>query len=112
MQSASTSPGPLSSAVDGGIRTVLRHDRPASLVVFLVAVPLSLGIAVASSATSSRTAAATSSRASGSRAGNAAISQALRAGLSTTGPVPGTMSSPTPAACSGTMMSLSRIGCR
>jgi carbonic anhydrase len=30
--------------------TVLRHDLPASLVVFLVAVPLSLGIAVASGA--------------------------------------------------------------
>ena len=28
----------------------LRHDLPASLVVFLVAVPLSLGIAVASGA--------------------------------------------------------------
>lgn len=31
-------------------RSVLRHDFPASLVVFLVAVPLSLGIAVASGA--------------------------------------------------------------
>lgn len=31
-------------------RTVLRHDVPASLVVFLVAVPLSLGIALASGA--------------------------------------------------------------
>ncbi|WP_067186190.1 SulP family inorganic anion transporter [Microtetraspora niveoalba] len=31
-------------------RSVLRHDVPASLVVFLVAVPLSLGIAVASGA--------------------------------------------------------------
>jgi carbonic anhydrase len=30
--------------------TVLRHDLPASLVVFLVAIPLSLGIAVASGA--------------------------------------------------------------
>ena len=29
------------------IRAVVRHDLPASLVVFLVAVPLSLGIAVA-----------------------------------------------------------------
>ncbi|MER5325241.1 bifunctional SulP family inorganic anion transporter/carbonic anhydrase [Streptosporangium roseum] len=33
-----------------GIRSVLRYDLPASLVVFLVAVPLSLGIAVASGA--------------------------------------------------------------
>jgi carbonic anhydrase len=28
-------------------KAILRHDVPASLVVFLVAVPLSLGIAVA-----------------------------------------------------------------
>ncbi|MFF3441424.1 SulP family inorganic anion transporter [Streptosporangium sp. NPDC002721] len=34
----------------GGLGSVLRHDLPASLVVFLVAVPLSLGIAVASGA--------------------------------------------------------------
>lgn len=33
-----------------GLLSVLRHDLPASLVVFLVAVPLSLGIAVASGA--------------------------------------------------------------
>lgn len=32
------------------IRTILRYDLPASLVVFLVALPLSLGIAVASDA--------------------------------------------------------------
>ncbi|GII97571.1 SulP family inorganic anion transporter [Sinosporangium siamense] len=32
------------------LRSVLRHDLPASLVVFLVAIPLSLGIAVASGA--------------------------------------------------------------
>ncbi|MEV0762647.1 bifunctional SulP family inorganic anion transporter/carbonic anhydrase [Nocardia sp. NPDC050435] len=32
------------------LRSVLRHDLPASLVVFLVALPLSLGIAVASGA--------------------------------------------------------------
>ncbi|GGK72996.1 carbonic anhydrase [Sphaerisporangium melleum] len=32
------------------VRSVLRHDLPASLVVFLVAVPLSLGIAVTSGA--------------------------------------------------------------
>ena len=50
MQSASTSPGPLSCAVHDGVRTVLRHDLPASLVVFLFAVPLSLGIAVVSGA--------------------------------------------------------------
>lgn len=34
----------------GGLPAVLRYDLPASLVVFLVAVPLSLGIAVASGA--------------------------------------------------------------
>jgi carbonic anhydrase len=33
-----------------GLRSVLRHDLPASLVVFLVALPLSLGIALASDA--------------------------------------------------------------
>ena len=30
-----------------GVRSVLRYDLPASLVVFLVALPLSLGIAIA-----------------------------------------------------------------
>jgi carbonic anhydrase len=34
----------------GGLRAVLRYDLPASFVVFLVAVPLSLGIAAASGA--------------------------------------------------------------
>ncbi|MER5426162.1 SulP family inorganic anion transporter [Streptosporangium roseum] len=38
------------SLAKSGIRSVLRYDLPASLVVFLVAVPLSLGIAVASGA--------------------------------------------------------------
>jgi len=38
------------SAGAGLARTVLRYDLPASLVVFLVALPLSLGIAVASGA--------------------------------------------------------------
>ncbi|MFN8033067.1 MAG: bifunctional SulP family inorganic anion transporter/carbonic anhydrase [Mycobacterium sp.] len=33
-----------------GLRSVLRYDLPASLVVFLVALPLSLGIAIASNA--------------------------------------------------------------
>ena len=32
------------------LRSILRHDLPASLVVFLVALPLSLGIAIASNA--------------------------------------------------------------
>jgi carbonic anhydrase len=32
------------------LRWVMRHDLPASLVVFLVALPLSLGIAIASNA--------------------------------------------------------------
>ena len=36
--------------VDGSILRNLRHDLPASLVVFLVALPLSLGIAIASGA--------------------------------------------------------------
>ncbi|MET8425715.1 bifunctional SulP family inorganic anion transporter/carbonic anhydrase [Nocardia sp. NPDC004860] len=35
---------------DGRLDSLLRHDLPASLVVFLVALPLSLGIAVASGA--------------------------------------------------------------
>ncbi|MEW9530229.1 SulP family inorganic anion transporter [Microbispora sp. NPDC049125] len=40
-----------SRSISGGNRaSVLKHDVPASLVVFLVAVPLSLGIAVASGA--------------------------------------------------------------
>ncbi|MFI0418325.1 SulP family inorganic anion transporter [Spongiactinospora sp. 9N601] len=38
------------SIASGHLGSVLRHDLPASLVVFLVAVPLSLGIAVASGA--------------------------------------------------------------
>jgi len=38
------------STEEGRLRTVLRYDLPASLVVFLVALPLSLGIAVASNA--------------------------------------------------------------
>src|SRR5262249_22384339 len=33
-----------------GARTVLRHDLPASLVLLLIAIPLSLGIAIASGA--------------------------------------------------------------
>src|SRR5437588_10586741 len=32
------------------LRSILRHDLPSSLVVFLVALPLSLGIAIASNA--------------------------------------------------------------
>src|ERR1700747_1185734 len=32
------------------LRSVIRHDLPSSLVVFLVALPLSLGIAIASNA--------------------------------------------------------------
>ncbi|MBG0824484.1 bifunctional SulP family inorganic anion transporter/carbonic anhydrase [Planomonospora sp. ID91781] len=39
-----------SSTTPSGFTSVLRHDLPASLVVFLVAVPLCLGIAVASGA--------------------------------------------------------------
>jgi carbonic anhydrase len=35
---------------DDRLRSVIRHDLPASLVVFLVALPLSLGIAIASNA--------------------------------------------------------------
>jgi carbonic anhydrase len=50
MNAAPTAPTSRRSWVRGGVRTLLRHDLPASLVVFLVAVPLSLGIAVASGA--------------------------------------------------------------
>ena len=32
------------------LRSIIRYDLPASLVVFLVALPLSLGIAIASNA--------------------------------------------------------------
>ncbi|WP_327145505.1 bifunctional SulP family inorganic anion transporter/carbonic anhydrase [Nocardia sp. NBC_01327] len=41
---------PLRSGADRWSVTLLRHDLPASIVVFLVALPLSLGIAVASGA--------------------------------------------------------------
>lgn len=50
MHAAPTVPAPLPSSGRGRARTLFRHDVPASLVVFLVAVPLSLGIAVASGA--------------------------------------------------------------
>ncbi|MGB6163631.1 MAG: SulP family inorganic anion transporter [Pseudonocardiaceae bacterium] len=49
MRSPTTAAVPL-PAVHRRVWTVLRHDLPASLVVLLVAVPLSLGIAVASGA--------------------------------------------------------------
>lgn len=42
--------GPGRPALPARLRAIARHDLPASLVVFLVAVPLSLGIAVASGA--------------------------------------------------------------
>jgi carbonic anhydrase len=41
---------PVDAAKTGSIPSNLRHDVPASLVVFLVALPLSLGIAIASGA--------------------------------------------------------------
>src|SRR5271166_3546144 len=41
---------PVDAAKSGSILSNLRHDLPASLVVFLVALPLSLGIAIASGA--------------------------------------------------------------
>ena len=44
-ETAQPAPGGVS-----GVRSVLRYDLPASLVVFLVALPLSLGIAIASNA--------------------------------------------------------------
>jgi len=50
MAATPTAPAPPRPSTLGGTRTLLRHDLPASLVVFLVAVPLSLGIAVASGA--------------------------------------------------------------
>lgn len=39
-----------SQQIGGRLRSVVRHDLPSSLVVFLVALPLSLGIAIASNA--------------------------------------------------------------
>ncbi|HSL08300.1 MAG TPA: bifunctional SulP family inorganic anion transporter/carbonic anhydrase [Pseudonocardiaceae bacterium] len=50
MHSAAPTPVAPPPSAPGGLHTLLRHDLPASLVVFLVAVPLSLGIAVASGA--------------------------------------------------------------
>ncbi|MGW4632874.1 SulP family inorganic anion transporter [Nocardia sp. NPDC004415] len=41
---------PAQSPLDERLRGILRHDLPASVVVFLVALPLSLGIAIASDA--------------------------------------------------------------
>ncbi|MFE3544454.1 SulP family inorganic anion transporter [Nocardia sp. NPDC059177] len=46
-------PGPsavISASPPSSLRSVLQHDLPASLVVFLVALPLSLGVALASGA--------------------------------------------------------------
>ena len=48
--SSATPARDLRSARTGVASAVLRYDVPASLVVFLVALPLSLGIAVASDA--------------------------------------------------------------
>ncbi|MFG1794858.1 solute carrier family 23 protein [Nocardia sp. NPDC049149] len=48
--SAPTDPGHDSGSMSDRLRSILRHDVPASIVVFLVALPLSLGIAVASGA--------------------------------------------------------------
>jgi carbonic anhydrase len=48
--SAPPAPTPARSSALADLRANLRYDLPASLVVFLVAVPLSLGIAVASDA--------------------------------------------------------------
>jgi carbonic anhydrase len=56
MQSSQQQTSSAPPATDGApdraalIRSILRHDVPASIVVFLVALPLSLGIAVASGA--------------------------------------------------------------
>lgn len=47
---AKSSAGPAEAPPSTGIVANLRHDLPASLVVFLVALPLSLGIAIASGA--------------------------------------------------------------
>jgi carbonic anhydrase len=46
----STASDPASAAESGSLLQNLRHDIPASIVVFLVALPLSLGIAIASGA--------------------------------------------------------------
>ena len=50
IKSTSEPPAPDAQAAPVGWRSNLRYDIPASLVVFLVALPLSLGIAVASDA--------------------------------------------------------------
>lgn len=47
---SSTTTGSAAAPESGGLLTNLRHDLPASMVVFLVALPLSLGIAIASGA--------------------------------------------------------------
>ena len=52
---------------------------------------------------------ATAATCSSCRSGRASTSALVRTGLATTGPVPGTMSTPTPAAYSGTTMSLYRM---
>jgi hypothetical protein len=62
-----------------------------------------------SSGRSSRTASATKPTASGSSGWIAATSSSVATGMATTGPVPGTMSRSTPAAATGTTMSLNRI---
>ena len=64
------------------LRANLRHDLPASLVVFLVAVPLSLGIAVASDAplTAGLIAAAVGGIVAGALGGSPAAGQRPRRG--------------------------------
>ena len=62
-----------------------------------------------SSATSVVTASVTKGTSSGCRGRSRARSGSPRIGLSTTGPIPGAMSMPTPTAFSGTTMSLNRI---
>lgn len=47
---AATGPDPGPGLLSDRVRDILRHDLPASIVVFLVALPLSLGIALASGA--------------------------------------------------------------
>ena len=61
------------------------------------------------SATTSRTASVMAETSPNSRVTRAATSDAVRTGASITGPIPGAMSTPTPASLSGTMMSEKKI---
>ena len=61
------------------------------------------------SATTAAASAATGASAAGSNGGNPTTSAAVRIGSATTGPVPATICTSTPASFSGTTMSLNRM---